>query len=87
MVKTPTFSAVLLAAVLLAGCGTSSEGSRYEDQHGVSKDSGYPKGEPKDSGSPALASSSESGESKEGPKTNHPEAEKQKDSEHLEKKQ
>ena len=41
-------------------------------QHGVAQDSGYPKGQPKDSGSPALASTSEvaneSAEKMRGPK-------------------
>jgi len=46
----------------LAGCGVSSDGpdgSKHNTMTGVSP-SGYPAGEPKDAGSPALASSSES---------------------------
>ena len=52
---------VLSAGVMLTGCGTSSggpNGSKHQTATGVSE-SGYPGGEPKDSGSPALASSSE----------------------------
>ena len=53
----------LLAAGLLIGCGTSSTGpdggSKHQASTGVSS-SGYPAGEPKDAGSPALASSTES---------------------------
>jgi hypothetical protein len=53
----------LTAAGLLVGCGTSSTepggGSKNQAETGVS-DSGYPAGEPKDAGSPALASSTES---------------------------
>jgi hypothetical protein len=53
----------LIAAGLLIGCGTSSTepggGSKGQASTGVS-DSGYPAGEPKDAGSPALASSTES---------------------------
>jgi hypothetical protein len=55
--------ATLIAAGLLLGCGTSSTepggGSRSQAATGVSE-SGYPAGEPKDGGSPALASSTES---------------------------
>lgn len=55
--------AALLAASLLIGCGVSSTepggGSKSQASTGVSS-SGYPAGEPKDAGSPALASSSES---------------------------
>jgi hypothetical protein len=55
--------AALLAAGFLIGCGTSSTepggGSKRQIATGVSS-SGYPGGEPKDPGSPALASSSES---------------------------
>jgi hypothetical protein len=53
----------LLTAVFLIGCGVSSTGpdggSKHQAETGVSS-SGYPAGEPKDGGSPALASSTES---------------------------
>jgi hypothetical protein len=53
----------LIAAGLLIGCGTSSTepggGSKHQAETGLSS-SGYPAGEPKDAGSPALASSTES---------------------------
>jgi hypothetical protein len=56
-------AAALMAAVLLIGCGTSTTspdgGSWQQSRTGVSS-SGYPAGEPKDAGSPALASSTES---------------------------
>jgi hypothetical protein len=51
-------AAVLLAAGLLTGCGTASDDSKHQIETGVSV-SGYPQGQPKDSGSPALASSTE----------------------------
>lgn len=55
--------AALITAGLLIGCGTSSTepggGSKQQAETGVSS-SGYPAGEPKDAGSPALASSTES---------------------------
>jgi len=55
--------AALLTALVLVGCGTSSTGpeggSQRQAETGVSP-SGYPAGEPKDAGSPALASSTES---------------------------
>jgi len=55
--------AALLTAGFLIGCGTSSTGpeggSQRQAETGVSS-SGYPAGEPKDAGSPALASSTES---------------------------
>jgi hypothetical protein len=55
--------AALLTAIILVGCGTSSTGpeggSKRQATTGVSS-SGYPAGEPKDAGSPALASSTES---------------------------
>jgi hypothetical protein len=55
--------AALVAAALLIGCGVSSTepggGSKAQASTGVSS-SGYPAGEPKDAGSPALASSTES---------------------------
>jgi hypothetical protein len=55
--------AAVLTAVLLVGCGVGSTepggGSKGQASTGVSS-SGYPAGEPKDAGSPALASSTES---------------------------
>jgi hypothetical protein len=55
--------AALLTVVFLIGCGVSSTGpgggSKGQGETGVSS-SGYPAGEPKDAGSPALASSTES---------------------------
>jgi hypothetical protein len=62
MKRTISVSAVLLAAALLAACGTSSrgpDGSFHQATTGVSS-TGFPAGEPKDAGSPALASSTES---------------------------
>ena len=53
--------ALLLSAGFLAGCGISSlgpDGSRHQTQTGVSE-TGYPGGQPVDSESPALSSSSE----------------------------
>jgi len=54
--------AALLAAGFCIGCGVASTGpeggSKGQASTGVSS-SGYPAGEPKDAGSPALASSSE----------------------------
>ena len=62
MVRKTITATALIAAGLLIGCGTSSTGpdggSKQQTQTGVSS-SGYPAGEPKDSGSPALASSTE----------------------------
>jgi hypothetical protein len=55
--------AALLTVVSLIGCGVSSTGpdggSKHQAETGVSS-AGYPAGEPKDAGSPALASSTES---------------------------
>jgi hypothetical protein len=55
--------AALFSASLLIGCGVASTepegGSKHQAETGVSS-SGYPAGEPKDAGSPALASSTES---------------------------
>jgi hypothetical protein len=55
--------AALLTAGFSFGCGVSSTGpeggSKHQAETGVSS-SGYPAGEPKDAGSPALASSTES---------------------------
>jgi hypothetical protein len=63
MFRKITVATALLIAGLLIGCGTSSTGpdggSKQQAATGVSS-SGYPKGEPKDAGSPALASSTES---------------------------
>lgn len=48
--------ALCTGAVLMTGCGISSEGSRYLMQNGVS-DSGYPpKGAGTNPGSPAVSS-------------------------------
>jgi hypothetical protein len=62
MVRKTIAAAAVIAAGLLTGCGTSSTGpeggSKEQTRTGVSS-SGYPAGEPKDSGSPALASSTE----------------------------
>jgi hypothetical protein len=57
--KILAFAAVLVTAGLLAGCGTSSADSKAQAATGVST-TGYPGGEPKDAGSPALSSSTES---------------------------
>jgi hypothetical protein len=63
MFRTIMGIAVLTTAGILIGCGTSSTGpeggSKHQAETGVSS-SGYPAGEPKDAGSPALASSTES---------------------------
>jgi hypothetical protein len=58
MLRTITGIAALLAAGFLVGCGTASDDSKHQMQTGVSP-SGYPAGQPKDPGSPALSSSSE----------------------------
>jgi len=58
MLRTITGIAVLLTAGFLIGCGTSSDASKQQAATGVSE-SGYPAGQPKDAGSPALASSTE----------------------------
>jgi hypothetical protein len=51
--------ALCVGSVMATGCGTSSEGSRYLMQHGVS-DSGYPpKGGGTNPGSPAISSMGE----------------------------
>jgi hypothetical protein len=48
--------ALCAVAAISMGCGTSSEGSRYLMQHGVS-DSGYPPpGSGQNTGSPAISS-------------------------------
>jgi hypothetical protein len=68
MVRKTIAAAALMAAVLMIGCGTSTRspdgGSVQQAETGVSA-SGYPAGEPKDSYSPALASSTESQYSRE----------------------
>jgi hypothetical protein len=67
--KTLSIGALVFAGIL-TGCGTSTpwpNGSKYTTQMGVAE-SGYPGGQPKDPGSPALASSTESQNSHEGPK-------------------
>jgi hypothetical protein len=69
MRKTLPIGALFFAGIL-AGCGTSSpwpHGSKYTTQMGVAE-SGYPGGQPKDPGSPALASSTEAKYAHEGPK-------------------
>ena len=63
MVRKIIAVAALVAAGLLIGCETSSTGpgggSKLQTETGISS-SGYPAGEAKDAGSPALASSTES---------------------------
>ena len=50
---------VCVGAAICMGCGTSSEGSRYLMQHGVS-DSGYPPmGSGSNPGTPAISSMGE----------------------------
>ena len=62
MLRTVMAIAALLTAAFCVGCGVASTdpegGSKQQAGTGVSP-SGYPAGEPKDAGSPALASSSE----------------------------
>jgi len=58
-------AAVLLSVALLAGCGTASDDSKQQASTGISPQTGYPAGQPKDPGSPALASSTESKYSRE----------------------
>jgi hypothetical protein len=62
MVRKTIAAAAFIAAGLIVGCGTSSTGpnggSKAQTETGVSS-TGYPGGEPKDAGSPALASSTE----------------------------
>lgn len=62
MLRKTIAAAALIAAGLLMGCGTSTTGpdggSKEQTETGLSE-SGYPGGEPKDAGSPALASSTE----------------------------
>jgi hypothetical protein len=63
MVRKIIAAAALMAAIFLIGCGTSTDGpnggSWQQTKTGVSTE-GYPAGQPKDAGSPALASSTES---------------------------
>ena len=70
--------ATILAAGMLAGCGTSTTGpnggSKAQTMSGATP-SGYPGGQPKDAESPALASSSEQAHSQPGPKVPPAEAE------------
>ncbi|HWF09055.1 MAG TPA: hypothetical protein VG297_11370 [Bryobacteraceae bacterium] len=62
MIRNSLAVAAVLAAVFTIGCGTSTTspggGSKAQATTGVSV-SGYPAGQPKDAGSPALASSTE----------------------------
>jgi hypothetical protein len=61
MVSKATLTFALLAAAALSGCGTSTtgmNGSKHQTATGVSE-TGYPGGQPADSSSPALGSSSE----------------------------
>jgi hypothetical protein len=62
MIRKTIATAALIGAGLLIGCGTSTTGpdggSKAQTATGVSE-SGYPAGQPKDAGSPALASSTE----------------------------
>jgi curli biogenesis system outer membrane secretion channel CsgG len=62
MIRKTIAAAAFLAAGLLMGCGTSTTGpdggSKAQTATGVTP-SGYPAGEAKDAGSPALASSTE----------------------------
>jgi hypothetical protein len=54
--RTCAVVALCAAAAMLTACGTSTQGSRYNMQHGVS-DSGYPpKGSGNNPGSPAISS-------------------------------
>ena len=63
MFRKTFWAAALLAAGICVGCGTATTeptgGSQAQSSTGVSS-SGYPAGDPKDAGSPALASSTES---------------------------
>ena len=61
MLRNLTAIAAFLMVGLLTGCGVSSpgpDGSKHQTMTGVSAYD-YPAGQPKDAGSPALASSSE----------------------------
>jgi hypothetical protein len=68
MFRKTILAATVLTAGMLMGCGPSSTGpeggSKRQTATGVSA-SGYPAGAPKDAGSPALASSSETRHSRE----------------------
>ncbi|HTA42360.1 MAG TPA: hypothetical protein VK789_07935 [Bryobacteraceae bacterium] len=62
MVRITIAAAALIAAGLLIGCGTSTtgpEGGSWKQTSTGTSASGYPGGQPKDAGSPALASSTE----------------------------
>jgi hypothetical protein len=63
MIRNMIAATALMAAALLIGCGVSTTGpdggSRHQTQNGVNEN-GYPGTAPRDVGSPALASSSES---------------------------
>lgn len=69
MLRKLTAASAVIAAGVLAGCGTSTTGpdggSKLQTMTGVSS-SGYPKGEPKDADSPALGSSTEQKYAREG---------------------
>ena len=69
MLRKLTAAAAVIAAGVLAGCGTSTTGPdggiKQQTMTGVSA-SGYPKGEPKDVYSPALGSSTEQKYSRDG---------------------
>jgi hypothetical protein len=62
MFRTAIGIAALLTAAFCVGCGVASTGpeggSKHQALNGISA-SGYPGGQPKDAGSPALSSSSE----------------------------
>jgi len=59
--------AAFVSAAFLAGCGTSTAGSRTTTMNGVGE-SGYPGSQSKDPESPALASSTEQAHSNPIPK-------------------
>jgi hypothetical protein len=52
------------AVIFCTGCGTSTEGSRYQMQHGVSEAGYPPKGSGIDPASPAISSMGEEVNSK-----------------------
>ncbi|HVW87792.1 MAG TPA: hypothetical protein VHB50_24070 [Bryobacteraceae bacterium] len=69
MFRTALVTAALAAMILLSGCGTSTpNGSKVQTMTGVSPDSGYPAGNPRDAESPSLSSSTEQQHSHPGPK-------------------
>jgi hypothetical protein len=57
-VKIIAAGSLFVGVAFLTGCGVASDGSKFQLDNGVSPN-GYPAGQPKDPGSPALASSSE----------------------------